>query len=375
MLASSVLESGGDNEFTFLHLPEVELSLASRLLEVMYSGSVEASLADLRDLILLARELRVEIPVSEELLELLEIPQLEDQPEVDVSAVKVEEQEELPKPPPLKRIADAQQPPHLEEMEDQQDLELDDGLYHPQQQSKDYLCPFCNSKYNNPVAFKNHLKFHESEALRKQRSQMMNEMVATCFSEHPFLCSVGILVGSFFFTLLLGVDTNVYTCAICHSTYSHPGNFKQHLGKHERETGAVTTYFQQKDPEHAHMYASPQLLPSGFSAGLQQRPRQVEVVVGGGGGANSYLSDALRSSLSGPKSGDVGGIVVTASSSASEEHHCDVCGRTFKHSGNYKQHMASHMRVSNIAFPSHLRSALDGSNGSSRGRGNLNCHR
>ena len=28
---------------------------------------------------------------------------------------------------------------------------------------------------------------------------------------------------------------NAYKCHICHSTYSHPGNFKQHLLKHERE--------------------------------------------------------------------------------------------------------------------------------------------
>ena len=29
--------------------------------------------------------------------------------------------------------------------------------------------------------------------------------------------------------------SNLYKCNICHSTYSHPGNFKQHLLKHERE--------------------------------------------------------------------------------------------------------------------------------------------
>ena len=27
----------------------------------------------------------------------------------------------------------------------------------------------------------------------------------------------------------------MYKCHVCHSTYSHPGNFKQHLLKHERE--------------------------------------------------------------------------------------------------------------------------------------------
>ena len=42
----------------------------------------------------------------------------------------------------------------------------------------------------------------------------------------------------FYYFQLLFTDSaaNAYQCNICHSTYSHPGNFKQHLLKHERET-------------------------------------------------------------------------------------------------------------------------------------------
>ena len=32
-----------------------------------------------------------------------------------------------------------------------------------------------------------------------------------------------------------GGGGSLYQCHICQSTYSHPGNFKQHLLKHERE--------------------------------------------------------------------------------------------------------------------------------------------
>ncbi len=166
---------------------------------------------------------------------------------------------------------------------------------------------------------------------------------------------------------MLGVETNLYTCAICHSTYSHPGNFKQHLGKHERETGAITVYFQREDPENAHLYAAPEEASSSVPPSRTGKRRRLAQ-----GDANSHLNDALRSSLADGKDG--GGRVASASSSSSssatsQHHFCDVCGRVFKHSGNYKQHIASHMRVSSIAFPSHLRSALDGSSSSANGGG------
>ena len=34
---------------------------------------------------------------------------------------------------------------------------------------------------------------------------------------------------------ILDKSSNLYQCTICNSTYNHPGNFKQHMLKHERE--------------------------------------------------------------------------------------------------------------------------------------------
>ncbi len=211
--------NSGDAEATSLFLPDISVDLAALLLEVIYSGSVEACLGELRDLILLARALRVDIPVSEDLLDLLEIPP----PESAQHEEEEEEEEEedkksspppakstglgenhLPLPPPLKRIKEevgkrnSPPPPPSSSSSSSDPLGYQDPLYqHPALQPGvkggvgvgGYLCPFCNSKYDNAVAFKNHLKFHESEALKEQRTQMMNEMVATCFSESG-KCSV-----------------------------------------------------------------------------------------------------------------------------------------------------------------------------------------
>ena len=57
----------------------------------------------------------------------------------------------------------------------------------PRAPAKEYLCPFCNSKYNNVGNFKQHMKFHESEAAKEERSQMMNDMVASSFSKFSII--------------------------------------------------------------------------------------------------------------------------------------------------------------------------------------------
>jgi hypothetical protein len=59
-----------------------------------------------------------------------------------------------------------------------------------------------------------------------------------------FLFLIG-KVYSFYHVFIFYLDpaASVYTCEFCRSTYSHPGNFKQHLGKHERESGCVSAAF------------------------------------------------------------------------------------------------------------------------------------
>ncbi len=46
-----------------------------------------------------------------------------------------------------------------------------------------YLCPFCNASYSSGKAFKQHMLFHENEAVKEERTRMLNEMVAASFSK------------------------------------------------------------------------------------------------------------------------------------------------------------------------------------------------
>ena len=88
-----------------------------------------------------------------------------------------------------------------------------------------------------------------------------------------------------------GGGGSLYQCHICQSTYSHPGNFKQHLLKHEREQRNMSSNI-----EGSHLNS---VLQSAFADRVDN-----------GDPCKSYI--------------------------------CHDCNRTFKHPGNFKQHMASH---------------------------------
>ena len=102
--------------------------------------------------------------------------------------------------------------------------------------------------------------------------------------------------------LLTDPQTSLYTCHVCNSNYNHSGNFKQHLLKHERESGSI-------------------------SATLVAQA-----------GANPHLTNVLQSAMADRvDSGDKPAV-------NQYQYQCEHCDRSFKHPGNYKQHLASHMR-------------------------------
>lgn len=65
-----------DDDVQILDLPDIPVDDGQLLMDVIYNGVVEATLEELRSLIMLARHLCIAIPVSNDLLKTLDIPPL-----------------------------------------------------------------------------------------------------------------------------------------------------------------------------------------------------------------------------------------------------------------------------------------------------------
>ena len=68
-----MLESNDWEEIQTLELPDCPREVVSMLLDLVYVGVIEATIDDLRRIILLAHSLYVAIPLSDDLLETLEL--------------------------------------------------------------------------------------------------------------------------------------------------------------------------------------------------------------------------------------------------------------------------------------------------------------
>ena len=68
-----LLENNDWEELQTLEVPDASVEEVQLLLEVIYNGSVEATIEDLRNLILLAHRLYITIPMSEELMQGLDV--------------------------------------------------------------------------------------------------------------------------------------------------------------------------------------------------------------------------------------------------------------------------------------------------------------
>eukprot|EP00093_Oithona_nana_P013552 13552.XXX_142509_144428_1 [CDS] Oithona nana genome sequencing. len=295
-----LLESTEWEEVQVIEMSHVNSDEMQMLLEVIYNGVVEATIEDLRQLILLAHRLYITIPLSSELMQGLDL-KLPPRPtfrKPHSTAFKFANGASPPKMPPIKLplapsssalaslrpTASASAFSSGNEFANKKPkLNIDPAtmttiLAHSQ--NNEHVCPICNSKYSNVGNFKQHMKTHDNEELREQRNAILSEMIATCFNP----------------------QTSLYTCHVCNSNYNHSGNFKQHLLKHERESGSI-------------------------SATLVAQA-----------GANPHLTNVLQSAMADRvDSGDKPQVT-------QYQYQCEHCDRSFKHPGNYKQHLASHMR-------------------------------
>ena len=199
------------------------------LLEVVYNGVVEATIEDLRKLILLAHRLYINIPLSNELMQGLEL-KLPSRPPFKKPYVlhhpnhnNGHHHATPPKMPTLKlnhppfnlsplpssvlgggigggnsgnnhatSLRPASSPSNGNDHHfginnaKKPKLNIDPTtmtavLAHSQ--NNEHVCPICNSKYSNVGNFKQHMKTHDNEELREQRNAILSEMIATCFSE------------------------------------------------------------------------------------------------------------------------------------------------------------------------------------------------
>jgi len=354
-----LLESTEWEELQTLELPDASQENLQLLLDVIYNGEVEATIEDLREMILLAHRLYISIPLSDELMAGLDLTLPKLPPftppavaKTDVNSLLSTLQNPLKPngggrlppvpllksspgfnplvknrpPPPLlaKRPPMAAQPTAATGAGSTvgaslaaASLATGGGAFRRKlepsvmtaimanSKNSEHVCPLCNLKFNNGTAFKHHMKSHDdNEELREQRNAVLGEMIATCFNP----------------------QTSLYTCHVCNSNYNHSGNFKQHLLKHERESGSI-------------------------SATLVAQ-------VGG----NPHLTNVLQSAMT-----DRVDKCDQESEEKKYQYKCEHCDRAFKHPGNYKQHLLVHTKANGAGvLTGSLSGALAGSGGIKR---------
>merc|ERR1719412_2542125 len=82
-----------------------------------------------------------------------------------------------------------------------------------------YVCTVCHSSYTNKGNFKQHIEKHFKNGEFPAATSTSGALANGKINNFEASSATG----------------NSYKCHICHSTYSHPGNFKQHLASHNKQ--------------------------------------------------------------------------------------------------------------------------------------------
>merc|ERR1719410_122020 len=319
-----MLDMTGEEDHTVLDLPDTDHEVVAALLDIVYNGSIEASLEMIRKLLTLAHSLYISVPVSDQLMSMLGLqlppqqklspgpskPQGVEFPVSGLQAMSMWQQQILgqyammngllgvgaagaagapvpgPAPAPSSPPSAVSEAPASKRMKtgalphEQQNQEMMShhlnqiilSAFRPENGS--YVCTVCHSSYTNKGNFKQHIEKHFKNGEFPAAASTSGALANGKINNFEASSATG----------------NSYKGHICHSTYSHPGNFKQHLLKHEREKRGMS------------------------------------------GNDGSHLSNVLQSAFADRV--DNGAPCKT--------YICHECNRTFKHPGNFKQHMASH---------------------------------
>merc|ERR1719195_369085 len=264
-----MLDMTGEEDHTVLDLPDTDHEVVAALLDIVYNGSIEASLEMIRELLTLAHSLYISVPVSDQLMSMLGLqlppqqklppgpskPQGVEFPVSGLQAMSMWQQQILgqyammngqlgvgaagaaaapaqgPAPAPSSPPSAASEAPASKRMKtgalphEQQNQEMMShhlnqiilSAFRPENGS--YVCTVCHSSYTNKGNFKQHIEKHFKNGEFPAAASTSGALANGKINNFEASSATG----------------NSYKCHICHSTYSHPGNFKQHMASHNKQ--------------------------------------------------------------------------------------------------------------------------------------------
>ena len=198
-----VLDTTEDtNETTILDLPDSQKLVVESLLEIIYSGSIEADLELIRSMLTLAHSLYISVPVSEQLMTMLGL-QLPALPPVNKPKLEL--------PAGLTSLNPAAMSLWQQQILGQ--YAMMNGLLAPSGDSRaktegDLSCPLCGVTVATVIEMRRHVASHEQN--KDMMNHHLNQVIMSAFRP----------------------DNGSYVCSVCHSSYTNKGNFKQHIEKH-----------------------------------------------------------------------------------------------------------------------------------------------
>ena len=194
-----------EEETTILDLPDSQKHVVESLLEIIYSGSIEADLELIRSMLTLAHSLYISVPVSEQLMTMLGL-QLPALPPVN--------KQKLELPAGLANLNPAAMSLWQQQILGQ--YAMMNGLLAPTGDSRakseaelsSLSCPLCGLAVPTVIEMRRHMASHEQN--KDMMNHHLNQVIMSAFRP----------------------DNGSYVCSVCQSSYTNKGNFKQHIEKH-----------------------------------------------------------------------------------------------------------------------------------------------
>ena len=200
-----VLDTTEETETTILDLPDSQKLVVESLLEIIYSGSIEADLELIRSMLTLAHSLYISVPVSDQLMTMLGL---------HLPALPPVNKPKLELPAGLTNLNPAAMSLWQQQILGQ--YAMMNGLLGPSGEPRagkgaeggDLSCPLCGVTVPTVIEMRRHVASHEQN--KDMMNHHLNQVIMSAFRP----------------------DNGSYVCSVCQSSYTNKGNFKQHIEKH-----------------------------------------------------------------------------------------------------------------------------------------------